>query len=670
MANDRPPDLRELREKILRLETELAGARLALNERLEKGSQDLLPHLTGWYPPSPSDPHSQLGTWVWDLRSSEVTWSPQLFHILGYEPETTQPSTEAFFAAVAPDDREELQRAAERVLQTGREPPTRFHVLRPDGTVREALVDSAAIRTPDGEPILLVGTVLDLTESLATEAFLRRQEHHFRLAQETAGIGSWAFDLVTQSVEWSRELYRIFGVDPETPPSPELYASLIHPDDREIVEATEASFFRGEDTETHEYRIHRASDGELRYMETSGRVLRDDEGRVLGFLGTTLDVTRRKELESRLAQSVKMEALGRLAGGIAHDFNNLLTVIQGYCQLLQRQQDDQPELLHISDAAEAASRLTRQLLQFSRQSVVEPRVLDLNQLIERSSVLLRRIIGEDIRVELDLQPDLGPIRCDPGQIEQILFNLAANSRDAMPQGGRLRLATRDLAGSAPRVELEVSDNGIGMPRDLIQNVFEPFYTTKERGKGTGLGLSTVFGIVTQHQGSIEVESEPGEGTTLRIRLPRASESRSDDAWQSVPPRQSSGPLRILVVEDEPMIARLVDTTLTRAGHQVDRVNSPGAALERVAGGNDQWDLLISDVVMPGMNGPELADALRELRPALRVLFISGYPAGELDLRTRRADGFLGKPFTPDQLLTTAERVARGEERGRGESEDA
>ena len=658
MTKKNPEALGALRERIFRLESELGEARTMLQESTDSKSGDGPTHFETWHPLEPNDPHTILGSWIWDINNDQVTWSPQLYRILGYDQESDEASVDAFFAAVHPDDRDRLQQDSAQALTSGKNQSTKFRVRWPDGTTREALVDAASVKDENGELYLMIGTIIDLTDTLATEALLRRQQNLFRLAQSVAGVGSWTYDKTNGDVEWSRELYRIFGVDTSIQPTSELYYSLIHPEDFPIIENAHTQFLETGQSGDYEYRIVRPDDGTIRHLATSGIPLKDKEGSVVGFLGTTLDITERKELEERVSQAVKMEALGRLAGGVAHDFNNLLTVIQGFCQLLA-QREDHDELRHIQEATEAAARLTHRLLEFSRQSVVTSTPLDVNTVVRRSSALLERIIGEDIEVVLDLQEDLWSVTADPGQMEQILFNLAANSRDAMSQGGVLTITTRNRPRSAlgrPAIALTISDTGDGMSDEVASNVFEPFFTTKERTKGTGLGLSTVFGIVTQNNGEIELTSVLGDGTRLEILLPQTFKQHRQDIEPTVPKKQQ-GDLLILIVEDEPLIATLLERTLVRAGHRVLCATRPSEAIQVFRTSSREVDFIISDVVMPEMSGPALVHELRNLRADVQVLFISGYPAGELDLGATDPASFLAKPFAPADLVSAINRIA-------------
>jgi len=396
--------------------------------------------------------------------------------------------------------------------------------------------------------------------------------------------------------------------------------------------------------------------------------LRDPSGRIDGLVVTLDDITERLELEERLRQSQKMECIGQLAAGVAHDINNVLTVIQGHADLLRESlPEDTPQarsIRQICAAAERAARFVRQLLLFSRKQVVQVKRLDLNQVLHNLAQLLPRLLGEDIPLELDAAPALPPVEADLGMLEQVIMNLAVNARDAMPNGGRLRLATSTLSlpeceaprRGAPRgglyVCLEVTDTGCGMDPATLARIFEPFFSTKETGKGTGLGLATVYGIVKQHQGWIDVASKPGAGTTFRIYLPAStgSPTESDDTTFEARPRGQRQET-ILVVEDEPDLRDLVCELLATCHYTVHAAaNGPEALAlwDRLEG---RVDLLLTDVVMPqGINGRDLAEQLRRRKPDLRVIYTSGYTGTLAGRQLRLEDGwFLPKPYRPTVL---------------------
>jgi two-component system, cell cycle sensor histidine kinase and response regulator CckA len=375
----------------------------------------------------------------------------------------------------------------------------------------------------------------------------------------------------------------------------------------------------------------------------------------------------RSRLERQLAQSQKMEAIGKLAGGIAHDFNNLLTAIAGYSELLieslPAEDPRRSHALEIQKAGERAASLTRQLLAFSRQQMLEPRVLDLNAVIESMEKMLERVIGEHIRIQTRKAHDLGHVRADPGQIEQAILNLVVNARDAMPSGGTLAITTEavEIDGLPTRMSfpmlpgaysvVAISDTGGGISANDKARLFEPFFTTKEQGKGTGLGLSTTYGIVKQSGGYIWCDSEPGRGSTFRIFLPRVEQPLPAADPEPAPQKSRPNNEKILLVEDEPEVRRLVEKVLGLQGYDVVAAGTPAEALEIERGLDQELDLLITDIVMPGMSGRELARRLAPLRPRMKILFVSGYTDDAVVQEGALEPGtdFLQKPFSPAAL---------------------
>ncbi len=419
-------------------------------------------------------------------------------------------------------------------------------------------------------------------------------------------------------------------------------------------------------------------DGTPFWNELSVSPVRDGEGRLTHFVGVQTDVTARRRLEEQYRQSQKMEVVGRLAGGIAHDFNNLLTVINGYGEVVMcalKPGDQTRELVgEMVKAGERAASLTRQLLAFSRQQMMTPRVLNLNTVVTDMEKMLRRVIGEDIDLEARLQPGLNPVKADPGQIEQVILNLAVNARDAMPRGGKLTVETRNVelegdcagssAGLAPGnyVLLAVSDTGVGMPPDVRARVFEPFYTTKGPGKGTGLGLATVHGIISQSGGRVEVYSEPGHGTTFKIYLPRTSgpapTGKSHAGTQAPAPKGSE---TVLLAEDEDSVRALSHQILQSSGYNVLVAADGESALRVVEQETGPIHLLVSDVVMPGMGGRQLVERLQDAHPEMRVLYLSGY-ADDAVIRHGVLEAevnFLQKPFSGTALARKVREVLDG-----------
>jgi len=403
--------------------------------------------------------------------------------------------------------------------------------------------------------------------------------------------------------------------------------------------------------------------------------VRNDNGVVSGVSAIIRDLTERRLLEEQLRQSQKLEALGALAGGIAHDFNNLLNVILGYGELaLERLKDDNPvcrQITQMRGAAEKAASLARQLLAFSRRQVLEPRVLDLNSVVSGLEKILRRVIGENIELKTDLATDLGYVKADPTQVEQIIMNLVVNARDAMPMGGRLSISTSNCqldeeyvrkhssTRSGSYVMIAVTDSGSGIPPEVQSRIFEPFFTTKEPGKGTGLGLSTVYGIVTQSGGHIWVYSEMGKGTTFKIYLPQVQEKISANS-QPQEEVDLSGTETVLLVEDAPNLRELAREFLANNGYTVLEASNGAEALELAGQHQGEIDLLLTDVIMPGMSGAELARKVMETRPSMQVIYASGYTADAISHHGVLDEGvvLIEKPYTRDKLLRKVHEVLR------------
>lgn len=386
-----------------------------------------------------------------------------------------------------------------------------------------------------------------------------------------------------------------------------------------------------------------------------------------GVVLSHLDITERKDLEEKLRQAQRLEAVGQLAGGVAHDFNNLLTVIGGYSSLLLRSvgenEETRQKVQEIKKAADRATTLTRQLLAFSRKQVLQPRVLDLNVVVAEMDKMLRRLIGEDISLTINLEPALGQIKADPGQIEQVIMNLAVNARDAMPKGGKLTIETAHVLvddaytrryrfiSPGRYVVLSVSDIGCGMDRETQSRVFEPFFTTKPLGKGTGLGLSTVYGIVKQSEGSISVHSELGKGTTFKIYLPRLDQPLEHDRTAERSTELVKGSETLLLAEDEDVVRQITQELLEMSGYKVLATTAPEEALRLFEEHQDRIDLLVTDVIMPNMSGRELAQRITRLRPETKVLYISGYTDDAIIRHGVLEAGiaFIQKPFSPATL---------------------
>jgi PAS domain S-box-containing protein len=505
----------------------------------------------------------------------------------------------------------------------------------------------------------------------ATRA-LQRSEERLHLALDSARMGIWYWSVDTNSLVWDDNLRWLYGLGPdEVVASYDQFLSRVHPDDRQFVsQSVERALKEGQALD-YEFRIL-LPDGRIRWIADQGKVGRDPSGRPLYLTGVCMDVTDRRASEERLRQSHRMESVGRLAGGVAHETNNQMGVVLGAAAFVLGR-SDVPEAVradveHIRNAAERTAAVTAQLLAFSRRQILRPVVLDLSGLVKSWEGVLRRVMGEDCTLLLRPGEAVAPIRADPGQLEQVLLNLALNARDAMPRGGTLTVETfvaeitgqyaRQRPGVAIRsgsyAVLAVSDTGHGMDRETLGQVFEPFFTTKGIGHGTGLGLSTVYGIVKQSDGYVWAYSEPGRGSTFKVYLPVTG----NDVPSPAPSAPSPPPVRagrgesVLLVEDDEGVRQVTRRALEAGGYRVLEAANGLDALQLLRSTSGPIGLVLTDVVMPGMSGRDLAARIAELRPGTPVLFTSGYTDGEI-VRRGLLDpdaAFIQKPFGPEVIV--------------------
>ena len=496
---------------------------------------------------------------------------------------------------------------------------------------------------------------------------MAQREELFRLISENAGDMIAVVDVDGKRLYNSPSYERILGYTAAELQSTSSFEQ-IHPEDRHLVEeAAREARERGVGRSV-QYRM-RHKDGSWRILESGANVVRGPQGNVEKLVVVNRDVTARRQLEEQFRQAQKMEAVGRLSGGVAHDFNNLLGVIIGYSEFLQEQLPPQNSLRgsvdEILNAGKRAASLTRQLLAFSRQQVLAPKVIDLNTAVSDMEKLLRRLIGEDIELRTSLAHNLGRVKADQGQFEQVIMNLAVNARDAMPQGGKLAISTENFfmdgafvqrypypVQPGPYICVTVTDTGIGMNAETKARAFEPFFTTKEKGKGTGLGLATVYGVVKQSGGYIDIDSSPGAGTAFKIYLPRVDEEIDLKATSHIKDAGAvSGKETILLAEDEESLRRLTRVTLELSGYNVLEAKDGLEALEIGKRHGAEIELLLTDVVMPRMSGRQLAQELTERWPDIKVVYMSGYAGQAVGARGPIEPGsdFLAKPFSREVL---------------------
>lgn len=612
---------------------------------------------------------AHVGYWEYDLEQKSVTWSDELYRIFGLQPEKKSFDLVLNEDFVHPEDQPIVEQVVNDAVRDSLRYSVEYRVIRPNGDIRFVHSQGNVIRDEAGRPRRLFGTTQDITPRRQMEDELRASEARFRtfvdhatdafFLHNTEGtivdVNRWA----CESLGYTRE--ELIGMAPF-----DLDAVL----DQTFFDQIRVRLNAGE-VVTFDSR-HRRKDGTVFPVEIRLRAFWQDQHR----FGVALvrDITERKQLEAenerltaQFYQSQKMEAIGRLAGGIAHDFNNLLVPIIGYIELnlidLAPDSKLYADLILVRKAADRAADLTRQILAFSRQQVLELNLLDLNLVIADFKRMLQRLIGEDIELQAFLAPTLDPIKADKGQLEQVLMNLAINSRDAMPTGGKLTIETANAfldeayvgkyAGDltpGPYVMVAVSDTGHGIDAKTQKRIFDPFFTTKASGQGTGLGLATVFGIIKQHQGHVLVYSEPGNGTTFKIYLPKAQETHQTVIATSIAPAFINGTETVLVVEDDEMVRKLVCETLEAHGYDVIEAQSPTHCLE-LASRKATIHLLVTDVIMPEINGKELYQKMRAIHPNSKVLYMSGYTNNIIVHHGILGEGinFLQKPFTIHHL---------------------
>jgi len=537
------------------------------------------------------------------------------------------------------------------------------------GTVHEKLIQVQSFIAAALACSLVPAMVIAEREEVQRE--LRSSEARLAMAQQIAGLGSFEYDNARGRMLWSDELFRITERDPSVgAPSISEFWQGVHPDDLPALRGAIEDTIKRSVPLDLDFRFKSLS-GSFKYLHAIGRPVMDAKGFVVKVLGTVMDMTERRHIEDELRQAQKMEAVGRLAGGVAHDFNNLLGIIIGYAELALAEVGPgstiRKKIEPITKAATRAASLTAQLLAFSRKQVLKPEVLSLNSVVTDLEKMLRRVIGEEIELITDVHESIPPVKADPGQIEQVIINLAVNAKDAMREGGTLLIRTSEMSvdGEGPHslppgryAMLTVSDTGHGMDEETKAHVFEPFFTTKEKGKGTGLGLAMVYGIVSQSNGYVWVDSEPERGAAFHICLP-AVKARQEEPAAKAEPNTVRRSETVLLVEDEQPLRQLIHQVLVSMGCKVLEAHNGDDAI-RIASRKDlDIDVMLTDVIMPRMNGFELARRVYQVRPEMKVLYMSGY-SDEMIAQHDQGSGqpsYIQKPFRPEDLRAKLQELA-------------
>nr|MBF0223677.1 PAS domain-containing protein [Desulfobulbaceae bacterium] len=620
---------------------------------------------------------SKDGIWDWDLTTGDIYCSPSLTSMLGYDSTDVIENVDKWQDLIHPEERQKAyQINMDCVNNLTDSFEFEYRMKTRDGDWKWILGRGQAVyRDASGKAVRMIGTHQDITDRKEAENQLRFQSLVLNQIQDRVtvtdlnGVITYVNDAVVQALGYSRN--ELIGVSTEKYcENPEQSITQ-----RKIVEKTlKNGQWRGEV-------VNQTADGQELTLDCRIQVVFDEHGRKIALAGISTDITERRKsdaerenLQAQLIQAQKMESVGRLAGGVAHDFNNMLGVILGHTEMALMQADENHDLYaslkEIQKAAMRSAEITKQLLAFARKQTISPKKIDLNDTVESMLNMLRRLIGEDIDLVWQPSTHLWAVKMDPSQIDQILANLCVNARDAIAGVGKLTIETgkktfdeaycKEHMGFIPGdfVQLAVSDNGCGMDKDTLNKLFEPFFTTKEMGKGTGLGLATVYGIIKQNNGFINVYSEPGQGSTFKVYLPRLVTDQETDKTVPAKKAVAGGTETILLVEDEPTILQMTRMMLEKKGYTVLSSATPSDALEKAKKHSASIDLLMTDVVMPKMNGRDLAEKIIDLYPGIGLLFMSGYTANVIAHQGVLEEGvhFIQKPFSMNDLASKVREV--------------
>lgn len=608
---------------------------------------------------------AHIGVWDWNIRKNELIWDDRMFTMYGVKKAHFRGAYDAWLSSVHPDDQARCDEAIKQALRMEKLYDIEFRIRWPGGTIRVIKADGQVIWGTDGTPLRMIGVNYDITDRKRAEDALQTTKEQLEQVLGASNTGLWEWNTDTNEVCFSREWKTQLGYgEEELTNSFETWSRLLHSEDRESALAYVHAYLKNPvGNYRQEFRL-RHKDGSYRWIAAAASLATEADGRQVRLLGSHTDITERKQLEAQFRQAQKMEAVGRFSASVAHDFNNLLTVINGYSKMLtDRLSSDDPRYKMAAETLAAGHRaavLTKQLLAFSRRQVLKLESISLNDSIHSISSMLERVLGETVKLTLNLESDLWSVSADKGQFDQVVMNLTVNAHDAMPNGGGLTITTSNVELTVEKpdphgimpfglyVHLSIRDTGQGMSQETMSHIFEPFFTTKELGKGTGLGLATVYGIVKQSRGYIFVDSALCEGTTFHLYYPRVA--ATPIVAEAAPVVRARGSETLLVVEDQDSIRSLIVGALTREGYRVIEAAKGEDALRAVATLTEPIQTLVTAVAMPHMSGHVLATRLRHVWPDLPVLFISG-PSDLIPptLSDEPRTVYIQNPFVPKDL---------------------